>query len=251
MRGTPMGSGKHTHLNGGMGLKNSASPGTYETGWNSPDWNAYVDIADLPDGGAISWSWTPSPEGNENLPINSLGWYASYAFCIWDGGFLPSEAEWEYAAAGGGEQRKYPWGSTDPGTSNQYAIYGCFYNRLGPVTQCRRAGDCSGGNIAAVGTATLGAGLWGQLDLAGNVYEWTLDTSPIYVGPCVYPSYPNPCVDCFNFAPSSIPIWITRGGFACSDGADLLPTHRDGLQASTLRSIAPGDFNGFRCARTP
>jgi hypothetical protein len=34
------------------------------------------------------------------------------------GGFLPSEAEWEFAAAGGSKQLEYPWGSADPGTSN-------------------------------------------------------------------------------------------------------------------------------------
>jgi hypothetical protein len=69
----------------------------------------------------------------------------SYAFCIWDGGFLPSEAEWEYAAAGGSQQREYPWGSTDPGTANQYAIYGCYYLR---VKECRCLGSRSAKRVA-------------------------------------------------------------------------------------------------------
>ncbi len=103
----------------------------------------------------------------ENLPINCVTWYEAYAFCIWDGGFLPSAAEWEYAAAGGSEQREYPWGSAAPAKDSRYAIYDCDYGD---------AGSCAGiGNIAPVGTATLGAGLWLQLDLAGSVSEWNLD----------------------------------------------------------------------------
>jgi hypothetical protein len=56
-------------------------------------------------------------------------------------------------------------GSTDPGTGNQFAIYGyepddgCYYPSVGPCTGVN--------NIAPVGTASLGAGRWGQVDLMG------------------------------------------------------------------------------------
>lgn len=40
-------------------------------------------------------------------------------------GFLPTEAEWKYAIAGGDEQRMYPWGTPAPGSDNQYAIESC------------------------------------------------------------------------------------------------------------------------------
>ena len=116
---------------------------------------------------------------NENLPINCVNWYEAYAFCIWDGGFLPSEAEWEYAAAGGSQQREYPWGAAAPGTANQYAIYGCYYPN-GARHLHGRAEHRARRHRGA------GAGLWGQLDLAGNVVQWNLDEY----------TFGYPCVDC-------------------------------------------------------
>jgi sulfatase modifying factor 1 len=145
------GSGKHTYLNGGQGLANSGDPGTYETGWEATNWNNTIDPtnANLACLSGHADTWTNAAGSQENLPINCVNWYEAYAFCIWDGGFLPSEAEWEYAAAGGSQQREYPWGTAAlgtacPGTGCQYAIYNCDYPS--------GTGSCTGvGNIAPVG----------------------------------------------------------------------------------------------------
>jgi formylglycine-generating enzyme required for sulfatase activity len=153
------GSGKHTHVNCGAGLNGGTEPG-WRSAWNSnlpsdaTSWNTALSCTD--------GSWTPST-GNETLPITCVNWYQAYAFCIWDGGFLPTEAEWNYAAAGGSEQRKYPWGATDPGADAKLAIYGCYY---------KSASACS---LAPVGSVPAGNGKWGHADLAGNVWEFTLD----------------------------------------------------------------------------
>jgi formylglycine-generating enzyme required for sulfatase activity len=224
----PAGSGKHTHLNAGLGLANVASPGTYETGWlASDDINIAPTNANL--ACTMNPTWTPSTGSNENKPINCINWYEAYAFCIWDGGFLPSDTEWEYASAAGNQQREYPWGTTTPGTANQYAIYGCYYPS--------RSGTCTGVvNIAPVGMAPLGAAMWGQMDLVGDVSDWCLDA---------YASYQSPCLDCANLS-VTLANRVRRGSDFHQAASTLQPWQRYGSVPSMR-----GSNLGFRCARTP
>jgi formylglycine-generating enzyme len=230
-----LGSGKHTHLNGGKGLADSGAPGpgvAYEAGWIE-SYNNKLDLTnDTLQCQSDLYTWTSSPGGNEKLPMNCINWFEAYAFCIWDGGFLASEAEYVYAAAGGSEQRRFPWGSTAPGKANQYAIWNCDYPD--------GSGTCDGTirNIAPVGSAKLGAGRWGQLDLVGEMIEWYLDWFA--------PSYATPCTDCADLA----------------DGSGRAP--RDGYFGSTDETLLQSSYRnngfypanrfysyGFRCARTP
>jgi len=217
------GDGKHTHLNGGNGL--NATTGDYEPGWIATDDS---NIAPTDANLVLCSDWTPSAGTQENLPIDCVNWYESYAFCIWDGGFLPSEAEWEYAAAGGNRQLEYPWGATDPGTGSAYAIYSCYYPP-GSV-------DCTGLKIAPVGTATLGAGLWGQLDLVGDLWEWTLDDTG-------NGAYADPCTDCTNTMTNYSHSRVRRGGSFVDIEKNLLMRN----QASATER----QFGGLRCARSP
>jgi formylglycine-generating enzyme required for sulfatase activity len=101
----PTGSGAHPNLPG--------------SGWD-PSWNAYLvaDQAALIAAvkcDAVFQTWTDTPGGNDNRPMNCITWAEAMAFCVWDGGYLPTEAEWNYAATGGNEQRSYPW--SNPATS--------------------------------------------------------------------------------------------------------------------------------------
>src|ERR1019366_681073 len=229
----PARSGKHTHVNGGLGLANS--PGSYEPGWLAADdsnvapTNANLACAEAD--AAIDQTWTASAGANENLPMSCVNWWESYAFCIWDGGFLPSEAEWEYAAAGGSQQRQYPWGSMAPGSGTQYAIY------------CATPSDLINGACgvttepAAVGIANLGVGLWGQLDLEGNVGEWDLDW---YAD-----AYPDPCVDCGDLVASAFR--VTKGAYYDALSYYLTSSFHNGAEQPAARSPSVG----VRCARTP
>jgi formylglycine-generating enzyme required for sulfatase activity len=155
-----------------------------------------------------------------------VSWYDAYAFCIWDGAFLPSEAEWNYAASGGSQQRVYPWGSTAPGPNANLAVYGCYYNGTGMCTGVT--------NIAPVGSVAAGNGRYGQADLAGNVVEWTLDS---------YASYVAPCDDCAYLDVKKFRALRSGAfGYAVVDRAS---------QRETRAPDYLDDYDGFRCARSP
>jgi hypothetical protein len=74
------GSGKHTHLDGGNG--SAARGGGSEPGWATADnSNVAPTGANLGVGSAYA-TWTASANSQENLPINNVNWWESYAFCI-------------------------------------------------------------------------------------------------------------------------------------------------------------------------
>ncbi|HXC24501.1 MAG TPA: SUMF1/EgtB/PvdO family nonheme iron enzyme, partial [Gemmatimonadaceae bacterium] len=152
-----------------------------------------------------------------------VDWYEAYAFCIWDGGFLPSEAEWNEAAAGGRDQRAYPWSAAYPPGSTAIS---CTYANYSA---------CSGAPNA-VGSEPAGAGKWGQLDLSGNVWEWNLDW---------YADYVTPCTDCANLTDSAL-YRTLRGGDFSKDASVLLVSTRDN-NLPTYRYVNLG----IRCARVP
>ncbi len=112
------------------------------------------------------WGWERPEYHRPNQPVIGVTWYEVTAFCAWlsaqvlPAGYvlrLPTEAEWEAAAAydGSGQRRLYPWGNADP--TPDLAIYD------------------SGGQkkLSSVGCCPAGASACGALDLAGNVWELT------------------------------------------------------------------------------
>jgi formylglycine-generating enzyme required for sulfatase activity len=170
-------------------------------------------------------TWTDTQGANENRPMNCIDWYQTFAFCIWDGGRLPTEAEWNYAASAGNEQRIYPW-SNPPNNAAIDCSYANYY---------RNNTECATTHTVAVGSKSpKGDGKWGQADLGGNVWEWTADW--------LIDPYPQlSCTDCSNRAPGTSR--VARGG-GFHSGPELVLTAYRGNQG-TLSRI------GARCARAP
>lgn len=177
-----------------------------------------------------TWTDLPSSNENENRPINCLNWYDAFAFCAWDGGYLPTEAEWNYAAAGGDEQRAYPWSipAGDTTLDTSYTSYDCMADGTA---------GCALTDINAVGTRPKGDGRWTQSDLAGNVMEWALDLKV---------PYRNPCTDCAGLGARNGAEQVLRGG----NWIDSPPQwFRAGFRLSGPEEEALAD-RGVRCARS-
>src|SRR6185369_10632486 len=144
---------------------------------------------------------------------------------------LPTEAEWNYAAAGGSQQLDYPWGSNIDGT---YASYNCGGDGSPPGV-----GNCATSDILNVGSKSpKGDGRWGHADLAGNVWEWTLDE--------YNNAYMNPCSDCAEVSSYALSHMMRGGAWSYAAESGLLSSFRNSTKALNRANDV-----GFRCARNP
>ena len=132
-------------------------------------------------------TYTRTPGNNDVRPINCVTWAVAAAFCIWDGGRLPTDNEWNYVAAGGDEQRYYPFGGSkiDPSQSSYFVDQNkqCYGDRVS---------GCTIQDFTLVGSHPAGDAKWGQADMSGNVAEWVADGDADKGATCV------DCVDGTN-----------------------------------------------------
>ncbi len=200
------------------------------------------------------WTWTkgadwkhPDGEGStikgkENFPVVHISWEDAQAYCKWSGKRLPTEAEWEWAARGGLNDNKYPWGNEDieTGKAKANTWEGSFPDMN---TMWDKYYD-------AAPVKSFVPNSYGLYDMAGNVWEWCSD----WYRPDYYQQLKNQPVqnpkgppDSYDPIEPTVPKKVVRGGsFLCN------ASYCKGYRVTSRMKTSPDtslEHTGFRCVK--
>ena len=197
-----------------------------------------------------SWKTPEGPgsnlDGRDRHPVTHVAADDVDAYAAWAGKALPTEAEWEFAARGGLDQKAYVWGDEH---SPKGRVLANVWQGEFPWQN-----TLDDGFLGTAPVKSFPPNGFGLFDMAGNVWEWTADFyTPKHPGevehPCCAPHNPrtvSPDQSYDHGAPgSNIPRRVTKGGsHLCAPNYCLRyrPAARQGEAVDTSTAHI-----GFRC----
>jgi formylglycine-generating enzyme required for sulfatase activity len=135
-----------------------------------------------------TYSAAPSPGGEfrEEFPVNCVDWDTARAFCKFEGGDLPTEAQWQYAATKAGRdfETRFPWGDQSEAPRCDQAVFARQDPEVATFAGMICAEEGYGPAPVTYPAAQRDATVLGVLGLGGNLQEWSLDGFYAYDSPC-------------------------------------------------------------------
>jgi sulfatase modifying factor 1 len=172
-----------------------------------------------------------SIDGRGDHPVVHVSWDDAAAYCRWSGLRLATEAEWEYAARGGLEGMRFPWGNMlRPGGVHRMNVWQGRFPAQNTLAD---------GYLGTAPTGAFPPNAFGIYNMTGNVWEWTADwfsTTWHRDGPRENPAGP----------PAGDRRALRGGSYLCH--ASYCYRYRVSARMANTPDTSTGNI-GFRCAR--